>query len=429
MPPKKQPTPPSKSASRQDRKYLTQRGSIWYARVIVPPSLQDAIGATHLKVSLRTSDLAEANRRKLSAVYEFKQQIERAKRGVDWKDWREAIQNAKNDTEQAILQELAADWAEKKAAVIGEDKAIKQLQKVLSTDLVLSEAVELFLGKGDISTDAHRKHSRALKDFTDYFKEDPPLGTITARDLLNFTDTLVATDLAPNTKRDRLSSLGSFWDWLERRLHVPRGVNPFRGITIKGGTVEDSRAYTPKELETLLHSKFSQNWQRDAFVILLLTGARPNEILGLRHKDIDLVAKTFSITTAKTEAGIRTLPYRHAALVEIFGRLYRSLAQPDDRIFPVDPKTDKPAKNFINYFSRHKVTVGLPTDATLYSARKTFATKALDLNLDVVNVERYIGHKNQRLALSVYSKGRSDDGLIEVAEGIAAGWKIFAEKI
>lgn len=429
MPIKKRTTPTTRPAPSQDRKYLIKRGSIWYARVIVPPSRREAIGASHLKISLRTSDLAEANRRKLVAVYEFKQQIERAKLGVDWKDWREAIKNAKNDSEQAILEELASDWAEKKAETIGEDRAIKQLQKALSDDLVLSEAVELFLNKNDISQDTHRKHSRALKDLTDHFSDDPPLGHISARDLLNFTDALVAADLAPNTKRDRLSSLGSFWDWLERRLHVPRGVNPFRGITIKGGTIEDSRAYTAQELEALVNSKFSNEWQRDAFLILLLTGARPNEILGLRHKDVDLTVKTFSIRTSKTEAGIRTLPYRHEALVAIFDRLYRPLAKPEDRLFPVDPDTDKPAKNFINYFSRHKVQIGLPSDATLYSTRKTFITKALDLKLDLVNVERYIGHKNPRLALSVYSKGRSDDGLIEVAEAIASGWKSFVEKI
>lgn len=422
MPAKTTSSGKARPASRDDTKYLQRRGKVWYARIIVPPSVRDVIGTTHLKVSLKTTDLAEANVSKLLAVYEMKQEIERARRGVDWKDWREAIRKAKDPYERELLRDFAVDWAEKKAEMVGEEEAICQLAKALNTDPMLSELVSQFLGRKELSTDTKRKHSRALQDLTAFFTDDPSPAQISASRLLEFTDSLIEAKLAPNTKRDRLSSLGTFWDWLERRLHTPRGTNPFRGITVKGGTVEDSRAFTEDEVKQILDSKFSEQWQKVAFTVLLLTGARPNEVLGLRHEDVDLQAQTIRITSSKTDAGVRTLPYRHPALVSVFKSLYRDKAAPSERVFPVDPTTDKPAKNFINYFSRHKVRNNLAADVSLYSTRKTFISKALDLGLDLVNVERYIGHKNQRLALSVYSKGRSDSGLVDVAEGIGSGW-------
>lgn len=66
----------------------------------------------------------------------------------------------------------------------------------------------------------------------------------------------------------------------------------------------------------------------------------------------------------------------------------------------------------------------MPEGVKLYSTRKTFVRKALDLKADTINLERYIGHKNPKLALSVYSKGRSDDGLVAVADVVAKGWKL-----
>ena len=115
---------------------------------------------------------------------------------------------------------------------------------------------------------------------------------------------------------------------------------------------------------------------------------------------------------------------RHPVLAAIFNK-YSKTSEGNAFVFPVgiDPN-GKQAKNFINYFSRHKRRINLHDGVSLYSTRKTFIGIALDLALDIVNVERYVGHKNQRLALSVYSKGRSDDGLIKIAEGIASGWKV-----
>jgi integrase len=411
-----------------DTSYLQLRGLTYWARVTVPRTRRKVVGSTHLRLSLQTRDLAEANRRKFKAVAELKRVIAEAGIGDSGVEgWRSSMRDAveSNNEDQAyLIHSLAEDWATAQIPKIGEDAASTLFKKAIETRDSLSELTAQYIANGGFGLDATRKHSKALKDFVIFMRHDHPPILYADRELLAFTDSVVNGPLAPNTKRDRLSSLGGFWRWLEQRLHAPKGSNPFTGITVRGGTVDDVRAFNPAEVVHVLNSTFSNEWQKDIFKVLLLTGARPNEVCSLRHCDIDTKAKTFTISDSKTDAGVRTLPYRHPVLAAIFNK-YSKTSEGNAFVFPVgiDPN-GKQAKNFINYFSRHKRRINLDDGVSLYSTRKTFIGIALDLSLDIVNVERYVGHKNQRLALSVYSKGRSDDGLIKIAEGIASGWKV-----
>lgn len=409
----------------QDRRNLQRRGDIWYARVIVPPTLKDQLG-THLRKSLRTSSLTEANQRKFAVLAELKMQIARASKGASWKDWREAFRKASGPEEKELLEFLVVDEAEAIEAKKGHKEALLFYRKAPQTKENLSELIEVFLGLKEHSKDTLRKYKRALGELRDHFVEDDlPPSRLDRAKLLSFVDALVGGNLAPNTKRDRLGSLGGFWGWLEQRLYVSKGDNPFRGFSIKGGTVNDKRGLTPEEVSLILASNFPHPWQRYAYILILLTGARPVEILALRHKDIDPIGKTIAIDASKTDAGIRTIPYRHPMLVEAIEEVRISeLEKQVERIFPTAGPDNAPAKNYINWFSRHRERIGLPEGTSLYSTRKTFTSKCLDLNLDLINIERYIGHKNQRLALSTYSKGRSDEGLVKIALGVAEGWKI-----
>jgi integrase len=409
----------------QDRKNLQRRGDIWYARVIVPPSLKDHLG-THLRKSLRTSSLTEANQRKYAVLAELKMQISRAQKGTSWKDWREAFRTASGPEEKELLELLVTDEAEAIESQKGHREALSFYRKATQTKPTLSELIKVFLQLREHSKDTLRKYQRALGELNDHFVEcDLPPSVLDRANLLAFVDALMEGHLAPNTKRDRLGSLGSFWGWLEQRLQVPKGDNPFRGFSVKGGTVNDKRGLTPEEVSLVLESNFPNPWQRNAYILILLTGARPVEILALKNEDIDTEAKTIIIDASKTDAGIRTVPYRHPMLVEAIEKV--RVADSDkqgERIFPMAGPDKAPAKNYINWFSRHRERIGLPNGTSLYSARKTFTSKCLDLNLDLINIERYIGHKNQRLALSTYSKGRSNEGLVKVAQGVADGWKI-----
>ncbi len=53
----------------------------------------------------------------------------------------------------------------------------------------------------------------------------------------------------------------------------------------------------------------------------------------------------------------------------------------------------------------------------------SFRLTALDLNLSSAEIERYIGHEVGRVIYTVYSQGRGEKGLREVARGFKYGKK------
>src|SRR5689334_16524329 len=106
-----------------DTKYLQRRGLVWYARVRVPPKLRSIVGDTHLRKSLKTKSLAEAQRRRWRAVAEIKAHLDKMSRGEpskpppptpprpgDPRAWADQIQElrAGGDYQQAETIELLA---------------------------------------------------------------------------------------------------------------------------------------------------------------------------------------------------------------------------------------------------------------------------------------------------------------------------------
>jgi hypothetical protein len=92
----------------QDTQYLAKKGNVWLVVVEVPKPLREAIGSPRLKVSLQTSSLAEANRKKHSYVAAFKARIDEAKRKQgnpkaaalrDAGEWRKELATASREPE------------------------------------------------------------------------------------------------------------------------------------------------------------------------------------------------------------------------------------------------------------------------------------------------------------------------------------------
>lgn len=442
-----------------DNKYLQLRGKTYWARVCVPRTLQHLLG-THLRESLKTGDIQEANRRKLAVVVILKNRIDEAKLSgqpkeprfvSDWQSWRKNLQElrAKDDfngnkedylkssnlfpnrvnleaAEEAVLKKIKS-----LAVKIGDEQAMLLYRKITEPKALLSELVSEYLSLSTLSPDAQRKAKKALAELVGHMSLDVPPHMIDPHEMLAFTDALNDSKLTPNTRRDRRSSLSQFWKWLERRLHVPKDSNPFtkRDIEIKGGTEEASEAFTPEEVKQILEADFIKLWRRDVFLVLMLTGARPSEICALKMRHINTKEKTFLIEKSKTNAGERLLPYAHEVLVNIFNKYHDAdPKKADELLFPmVVSKSERQGKPYINFFSRLKKKLKLRNEACLYSARKCFISTCLDLHLDHVNIQRYVGHelsKEAKLILTTYSAGRSLLGLIEIATKFQYPFKV-----
>ncbi len=412
-----------------DTKYLQKRGHQWSVRITVPRTLKHLLG-THLRKSLHTSDLKVANRRKFQVLAILKDQVAQARqeslstnisRAASFREsLREA--HAKDDFNTAeLLQSLATDEAEEIEQKHGLAAAKVFYDEATALTPTLSEVTEDWLNSTEIKESTRLKRRKAYEGLRDFLGGDTLPHKLTDVQVRDYVDLLKCSKLAPNTIRDKLSALGGLWQYMFERLILPKGMNPWKGFTIKGGSTESCNAFTKEEMLKILAATFPQPWHKDVFICLLLTGTRPQELCGLKHIDVDLVRKSITISSSKTKAGVRNLPVEHKVLLSILKKYKKK--KESGFIFPVTcGGADKsPAANYSKMFGRVKKALGLSSEAQLYSARKSFISTALDLELPRTEIERYVGHEIGRLIYTVYSQGRGEKGLREVARGFKYG--------
>src|SRR5688500_12093389 len=106
------------SSSSNATRYLQRLGHSWYVRVKIPPSLQKALGNTHVRRALGTRDLDQANVLKWAQVKAIKAELVRLRAADPKADEAARIraalldQRAQGD-EDAV--EIAVDYAADRA--------------------------------------------------------------------------------------------------------------------------------------------------------------------------------------------------------------------------------------------------------------------------------------------------------------------------
>lgn len=150
--------------------------------------------------------------------------------------------------------------------------------------------------------------------------------------------------------------------------------------------------------------------------LILLTGARPGEIEGLRWSEIDFDGRCLQL--AKSKTGYSSRPLSPAAL-----DLLKSVPRKAESPFVF------PATRGEGYFTGSKKIwndarqrAGLP-HRVLYHARHAVASLALSEGIDITSVAALMGHKGPRTTLAVYAHVINDRAS-SAAESVGA--KIFA---
>lgn len=140
----------------------------------------------------------------------------------------------------------------------------------------------------------------------------------------------------------------------------------------------------------------SNEWQYALLYILLYTGARPKEIIELKKCDVH--EGCFDIIQSKTQAGIRTVPI-HNELKELFDTLMKT----DGEYLLTTEKGNK--IQYQNYMQRNmpeiQETIGYPHKP--YECRHSFISRAHELGIDTLSVQRIVGHKPTTITEQVYT--------------------------
>jgi integrase len=159
----------------------------------------------------------------------------------------------------------------------------------------------------------------------------------------------------------------------------------------------------------------------DPITVLMATGLRRSELLGLRWSDFDAQAGTVSVTgkvvrlkgtglqrvgEAKSDAGVRTIPLPSFAVAVLTERRNTPYLGEQAVIFPSSAATPRDPDNFNRQWREARDELGVP-DVTSHSFRKTVATLVDDEGLSARIGADHLGHANVSMTQDKYmSRGQ-----------------------
>jgi integrase len=179
---------------------------------------------------------------------------------------------------------------------------------------------------------------------------------------------------------------------LARKWRVP-GVteNPTAGINL-APDVNRERFLSLEEAQRLIVSieQDENNVAANAIMLLLLSGARRNEITYAKWEHVDLEKRTLLVPLSKSGKP-RSIALNGAA-VELL-RAIQTTSR-NDYVFP-SPTTGRPSPSLYFPWQRIRVRAGLP-DLRLHDLRHSFASFLVNRGVSLYVVQGLLGHGNTR---------------------------------
>lgn len=447
MPPRTKSSAPAKTPN------LFQRYNTWYVRYQVPKSLQPVFGKAEVVRTLGTQDKREATKR-LHAAYAAMQaevaELVRRRRPVDHgcpsavAAELEAIALAVRRGEfpeptdlgqvsladQYVDETLEAHYAthRHRDAESGEPLALNQtvIDAAVSARRAIhdpkykpiTEWAEAHLTSAEqagLRKSTLLKRRRFINEFVAYVGTRFDPRRLTVEQAIEYTDHLRGTDDSPRVKKDALTNLHTFCEWLRnhRRLIT---VNPFHGLAkqIEGHrnkTGERRRPWTRNELTILLSGLNPASRLWTATVLALYTGMRVDEISGMEVINVDDVS--MRVVKGKNENSLR-----HVPIHPIIAPLVTTLVSTSYDGYLISGITatgyDKKHGVYISKrFSIQRPRLGLShPSTTFHSLRHNFTSAGENAEIPETTMALLTGHKRQNITFGRYSEGREWTGIV-----------------
>lgn len=436
-----------------DKTNLLKRGHVWCVRVAIPRHLQDTLGKREYVRSLKTTSLAEANKRKPAVIAEFRKLIELAEktsgrtkatptdklladlRTLTRQQRMKLLSDADVDLMKDTLVDRAHDLSE--TSQIPEDMAARIKSAVGAVDgsiLPLSEAVGLYLDHHKppaVTQQTYNAKEKRLAELVAFLGPDTELAQVNGKLASRYiTEDILKRDLAAKTKADVIIQLSAFFAWCELQDWIPG--NPFRGKsklirTSKRGTADKAkpRPWTTDELLKFAKGAPATDSYHllTLFILGLYTGARLNELAGLKLEHV--YKNRIHVAESKTPAGVRDIPL-HPLLVPLVQHLKKTSS--DVYLLPglVGAGEDnKRGHTASKQFTRLRRKLGVTEPGVrFHSLRANFITALEQARVPVNEIQLLVGHKRPSLALDVYSGGQEFKRLQADVRGATYGKRV-----
>ena len=208
--------------------------------------------------------------------------------------------------------------------------------------------------------------------------------------------------VAAKTKKEYQTSIQAFLNWLVRMDSAAR--NPLAKVDkveTRGRMVRPVRSFTDDELKRLLSVS---GRRRPAYLVLLYTGLRKNEVKHLAWGDIKLDAeKPYLLAregTTKSKQK-RAIPL-HPGLVVALRKLRPPFAPDDTLVFHgIFPKRGSLLRDFKRANIERVDALG--RFVHFHAFRKTFQTLGVRHGINQRSAQELLGHSDPRLTANVYT--------------------------
>jgi len=217
------------------------------------------------------------------------------------------------------------------------------------------------------------------------------LDEITTERIVEIVAAMRGDEYAPGTVGRVIVILRYLFNLARKWNVLGASENPAAGIPVPPD-VQRNRFLDTLEIKKLVEVLVSDENQvaAKAILLLLLTGARRNEITHARWEHVDLEASTLFVPLSKS--GKSRYVVLNADAVAVLKSIPRLLGNP--YVFP-SPLTGRPSASLYFPWHRIRTKAGLG-DVRLHDLRHSFASALVNDGKDLYTVQRLLGHANAK---------------------------------
>lgn len=140
----------------------------------------------------------------------------------------------------------------------------------------------------------------------------------------------------------------------------------------------------------------------DAILVMIYTGVRVNELLGIRKEDVHLSKRYIEIWGTKTDAAERWVPI-HTKIAEIVAQ---RLGEPGEYLFP-NKNGGKMSYTSFRENNFDEIMDGLGMKHTPHETRHSFVTYATGCGMDRTILKKIVGHASADVTDRVYTHSKT----------------------
>lgn len=271
-------------------------------------------------------------------------------------------------------------------------------------------------------------------------------------DIQDVINTMQREGKATSSMRDALGRIRECLESAKNNRIISE--NPCFDITVPWENVAKERRFLSQEEQNRFLKQVENNWYKEMFYIMFLTGMRIGEVGGLKWEDVDFKnkcininrslscqyesgVKTVRLTAPKTHNSYRKIPFMGEA-EEMFlfqkkkqekikrelGKRYRSDGEFSDLVFVTSMGSpvfrhhaEKEVKKVVKAINEQEAFDSVREqrephyfeDLYPHAIRHTFCSRCFQLNMNPKVVQKLMGHQHYSTTIDIYTHVMQDD--------------------